>query len=93
MDDLNLGLIHLLSFARDEMPEHYSLSHPEVGFLLTQHQSFLDADLKNLCQVSQTTVEAISKDGKIIHKDLETISKKVGEDCHHASLECRGGVT
>ena len=35
LDDLYLGLIHLQSFARNNMPERYSLSYHEVGFLPT----------------------------------------------------------
>ena len=92
-NDLNLGLIHLQSFVQDEMLEHYSLSHHGVRFLRTQAQSFPDADLEDLSQVSQTAVEVISIDGEIVHEDLETVAKKVREDLRHASLECCGGIT
>ena len=52
------------------MPEHYSLSYHEVGFLLAKHLSFLDADLQDLGQVSQTAFKVVSKDGEIVHENF-----------------------
>ena len=52
------------------MHEHYSLSYHEVGFLPAKHQSFRDAYLQYLRQVSKTTFEVISKDGEIVHEDF-----------------------
>ena len=74
------------------MPEHYSLSYHEVGFLIAKHQSFPNAYLQYLRQVSKTTFEVVSKDGEIIYEDFYAIAKKVGEDSRHTSLEGRGGV-
>ena len=93
MNYFNLGLIHLKSFARDEVLEHYSLLSNEVGFLPTQHQSFSNINLDDLYQVSQTAIKVISKDGETIHEDIETITKEVGEDGRHTYLKCRGSVT
>ena len=41
--------------------------------------------------MSKTAVKVISKDGEIIHKDLKTVAKEVGENRRHPSLECRVG--
>ena len=74
------------------MPKHYSLLYHKMRFLSAQHQSFLDTDLKDLGQVSKTTIEFVSKYGEVVHENFQAIAKKVREDCHHASLKCRGGV-
>ena len=92
MNDINVGLIKLLTYARDKMPEHYSLSHHKMGFLSTQYQLFPDTDLEDLCQVSLTAVEIISKDREIVHKNLETVGKEIGKYHCHTSLECPRGV-
>ena len=75
------------------MPEHYSLLYHKVGFLQTQHQSFPDADLKDLSQVSQKAIEVVSKDGEIVYEDFKTVAKEVGEDCPYTPQKCREGVT
>ena len=52
------------------MPEHYSLLYHEVGFLPALHQSFPNADLQDLGQVSKTTLKVISKDEKVVHENF-----------------------
>ena len=47
---------------------------------------------KDPCQVSKTTLKVISKDEKVFHENFQATAKKVGEDCHHVSLKCCGGV-
>ena len=42
--------------------------------------------------MSKTTVEVISIDKEVIHENFQDITKKVGEDCHHASLKYCTGV-
>ena len=74
------------------MLEHYSLLYHKVGFLLAKHQLFPDADLQDLGQVSKTTLKIISKDEKVVHEKFQVVAKKVGEDCHHASLKCHRGI-
>ena len=52
------------------MPEHYSLSYHEVGFLSAKYLSFLDADLQDPGQVSKTTLKVVSKDAKVVHENF-----------------------
>ena len=52
------------------LPELYSLSYHKVGFLLAQYQSFPDAYLQYLRQVSKTSFKVVSKDGEIVHEDF-----------------------
>ena len=39
--------------------------------------------------MSQTVVEVIFKDRKIVDEDLYIVAKEVGEDRHHVSLKYR----
>ena len=43
--------------------------------------------------MSKTTFEVVSKDAEVVHENFQAVTKKVEEDCCHASLKGRGGIT